>query len=75
MNTPFRWRKSSRSDHTDCVEVGYPPVQWSKSSNSDHTNCIEIAATALRDSKNPGPTLHFPAPHLSAFLITLKADA
>lgn len=68
MRTPLHWRKSSRSLEHDCVEVG-----WIKSSYSDHTNCVEVAATAIRDSKNPGPTLHFPAPHLSAFLTTLKA--
>jgi hypothetical protein len=71
MSTRLNWRKSSRSDHTNCVEVGHPPVQWRKSSHSDHTDCVEVAATAVRDSKNPGPTLHFPTPHLAAFLTSL----
>ncbi|HEV8562123.1 MAG TPA: DUF397 domain-containing protein [Actinophytocola sp.] len=71
MSTLLRWRKTSRSDHTDCVEVGYPPLQWRKSSRSAENDCVEVAATAVRDSKNPGPTLHFPAPNLAAFLKAL----
>ena len=56
MSTPLRWRKSSRSNPNDCVELACPPH-----------------AFALRDSKNPAPTLHFPRPHLATFLTTLKA--
>jgi hypothetical protein len=76
MRTPLRWKKSSQSGHTGCVEVGRPTqLHWIKSSHSAENDCVEVAATAVRDSKNPGPALHFPAPHLSAFLTTLKADA
>jgi hypothetical protein len=54
-----------------------PPLQWKKSSRTDSANCVELAlppATfAIRDSKNPSPTLHFPHPHLATFLTTLKA--
>ena len=75
MSTPLRWRKSSRSDPTNCVELAW---HWRKSSRSNPTNCVELAwastAFALRDSKNPSPTLHFPRPHLAAFLATLKAE-
>ena len=73
MNPSLHWRRSSRSGHNNCVEVGYPPAQWRKSFHSAQNDCVEVAATAVRDSKNPGPTLHFPAPHLSTFLTTLKA--
>jgi hypothetical protein len=51
----LQWRKSSRSNPTNCVELAWPPT-----------------AFALRDSKNPVPTLHFPRPRLAAFLATLK---
>jgi hypothetical protein len=71
MRTPLRWKKSSQSGHTGCVEVGRPHLLWRRSSHSDHTNCVEVAATAVRDSKNPGPTLHFPAVNLAAFLKAL----
>lgn len=68
MIAPLHWRKSSRSSHNNCVEVGYPSLNWIKSSRSGHTDCVEVAATAIRDSKNPGPTLRFPASHLATFL-------
>jgi uncharacterized protein DUF397 len=55
MRTPLRWRKSSRSDPNDCVELAWPPT-----------------SAAVRDSKNPTPTLTFPRPHLATFLTTLK---
>ena len=51
------------------------PLRWRKSSRSDPNNCVELAATAVRDSKNPGPTLHFPQSHLATFITTLKADS
>lgn len=66
MSTPMRWRKSSRSLENNCVEVG-----WRKSSHSGEINCVEVAAIAIRDSKNPGLTLRFPAARLAAFLRTL----
>jgi Domain of unknown function (DUF397) len=71
MSAPLHWKKTSRSLENNCVELGCPPLQWIKSSCSGHTDCVEVAATAIRDSKNPGPTLHFPAPHLAAFLTSL----
>lgn len=74
MSTTLRWRKSSRSNPTNCVEMAW---DWRKSSHSNPTDCVELAqspaAFALRDSKNPAPTLHFPRPHLTSFLTTLKA--
>jgi hypothetical protein len=51
-STP-EWRKSSRStDISNCVEVAWP----------------DRAVTAVRDSKNTGPVLTFPADAWSAFL-------
>jgi len=56
------WRKSTFSaSDGNCVEVG-----WRKSSFSSDSqgNCVEVALarveTAVRDSKNPGPTLRVP---------------
>jgi hypothetical protein len=57
MSTPLRWRKSSRSNPTNCVELACPRD-----------------AFALRDSKNPAPTLHFPRPQLAGFLATITTD-
>jgi len=47
---------------------------WRKSSYSDEsgTNCVEVAESSVRDSKNPGPVLVFPAAEWKAFLSTLK---
>jgi uncharacterized protein DUF397 len=76
MYPPLHWRKSSRSNPTNCVEMAW---DWRKSSLSNPTDCVELAcpphAFALRDSKNPAPTLHFPRPHLATFLTTIKADS
>ena len=51
------------------------PLGWRKSARSGHTGCVELAATAIRDSRNPGPTLHFTPTHLATFITTVKADA
>lgn len=69
------WRKSSFSDHIECVELAWRKssfsdvnecveLAWRKSSISDHTECVEVAwpgdAILVRDSKNPGgPMLTF----------------
>lgn len=51
-----------------------PDIDWRKSSfSSEEANCVEVAwpkeaATAVRDSKNTGPVLTFPADAWSAFL-------
>jgi hypothetical protein len=70
MSISLPWRKSFHSDHTNCVELA-----WRKSSYSDPTDCVELAwpptAAAIRDSKNPGPTIQFDRPQLAAFLATI----
>ncbi|HWO60296.1 MAG TPA: DUF397 domain-containing protein [Umezawaea sp.] len=47
---------------------------WRKSSYSDEsgTNCVEVAASSVRDSKNPGPVLTFPAKVWTSFLVSVK---
>lgn len=55
MSTPLHWRKSSRSNPTNCVEIAWP----------------HLAAAALRDSKNPVPTLVVARPAFAALLGTL----
>src|SRR5689334_7687385 len=65
------WRKSSFSGGggSDCVEVA-----WRKSSYSQGggTACVEVALgqlqTAVRNSKNTGPELRFPATSWHTFL-------
>ena len=65
------WRKSSYSQGggTACVEVA-----WRKSSFSGGggSNCVQVALgdlqTSVRDSKNTGPELHFPATSWHSFL-------
>jgi hypothetical protein len=69
MSTPLRWRKSSRRDPYNCVELA-----WKKSSYSDPYECVELAWGAVRDSKNPnGPMLLFDPAQLQGFIATLKA--
>jgi hypothetical protein len=70
MSGPLHWKKSSRSDPNNCVELA-----WRKSSHSDPNECVELAwpptAAAIRDSKNPAPTLQFDRPQLAVFLATI----
>lgn len=55
-----------------------PTLRWKKSSRTDSGNCVELALPhntfVLRDSKNPTPTLHFPRPHLAAFIKAVTRD-
>ncbi|MCS7483187.1 DUF397 domain-containing protein [Umezawaea endophytica] len=50
-------------------------VGWRKSSYSDEsgTNCVEVAGPVVRDSKNPGPVLAFPAAEWRSFLAAVKS--
>lgn len=53
-----------------------PETRWIKSSRSaNNGTCVELAhlttRVAARDSKNPGPTLTFPARAFTALLHTL----
>jgi hypothetical protein len=49
---------------------------WRKSSHTDPNECVEIAwpaaLVAVRDSKNPGPTLLFDRPDFSALVSAVK---
>ena len=49
-----------------------PALRWKKSSLTNSGDCVELALPAttfaVRDSKNPVPTLHFPRPQLASFL-------
>ena len=57
MSTPLHWRKSSRSDHTNCVEVA-PGLQGD---------------VVVRDSKDAGgPVLRFTPAEWDAFLDGVK---
>ena len=52
-------------------------LHWRKSSYSGGnggTDCVEVAASSVRDSKNPGPVLTFPASQWKSFLATLKEN-
>jgi hypothetical protein len=51
-------------------------LTWRKSSHTNPNECVEIAwpsaSVAVRDSKNPGPTLTFGRPQLALLLATLR---
>jgi hypothetical protein len=51
-------------------------LRWRKSSHSggnSGSDCVEVAASSVRDSKNPGPVLTFPAARWRSFLDLLKS--
>jgi hypothetical protein len=58
-------------------------AQWRKSSRSnpddEYADCVEVAlldqATAIRDSKNPGPTLTFPQNAWSELITGISRSA
>lgn len=56
MSTPLRWRKSSRSDPTNCVEVAWP----------------HPAVALRDSKNPAGPTLRFAQPQFAGFLGGLK---
>ncbi|UVS76965.1 DUF397 domain-containing protein [Actinokineospora sp. UTMC 2448] len=44
-----------------------PQTRWRRSSRSQNgANCVEVSPGAIRDSKNPGPTLTADIPALIA---------
>jgi hypothetical protein len=55
--------------------MGSADLTWRKSSRTNPNNCVEIAwpsaLVAVRDSKNPGPTLTFGRPQLARLLSAL----
>jgi hypothetical protein len=55
--------------------MGSGNLTWRKSTRTNPNNCVEIAwpsaLVAVRDSKNPGPTLTFGRPQLALFLAAL----
>lgn len=68
------WRKSSRSDPNNCVEVA---LAWRKSSRTTGNECVEVAwpveEVAVRDSKNPdGPILVFDRAGFGGFTAGLR---
>lgn len=65
------WRKSTRSPSSqNCVELA-----WRNSSLSPNSqNCVELSRGAIRDSKNPGPTLTADIPTLVAAVKGLRPD-
>lgn len=72
MTPALRWKKSSRTNTDECVELA---LDWKKSSLTESGDCVELALPAqffaVRDSKHPVPALHFPRPHLATFLAAL----
>ena len=58
MSAPLRWRKSSYTDTTNCVELAWPPD----------------AAAVRDSKHPTGPTLSFARPQLVDLIATLKAD-
>lgn len=60
------------------MRTPYPAsLTWRKSSFTDENDCVELAwpagSGAVRDSKNPSPTLVIDQAGLVAFLASLKA--
>jgi hypothetical protein len=59
-----RWRKSSWSsgadEETDCVEVAMIDTEPDIMFDTDLDIAVIPSRAAVRDSKNPGPTLIFP---------------
>ena len=67
------WRRSSRCDSSQCVEVAFQ-----RSRSCDSNACVEVGHTPgevlVRDSKDPdGPRLHLSPSQWSAFLAGLQA--
>lgn len=54
MSAPLRWRKSSHSDPTNCVELAW--TDWRKSAHRDPNNCVEPAWSTWRKSSHSNPT-------------------
>lgn len=67
---PERWRTSSYSNKTNCVEVA-----WRTSTYCEQETCVEVATGSrvlVRDSKDPGPVLAFTREQWAAFTMALK---
>ena len=58
MSTPLRWRKSSRSDPTDCVELAWPTNTFARRDSKNPSPTLHFPrphlATFLGALTEPG---------------------
>jgi hypothetical protein len=59
MTSPLRWRKTSHSDPTNCVELAW----------------LSNAAALRDSKNPTGPSLRFPRPQLAGLITAIKCAA